>query len=561
MGLVSTALQIGKSALMSYQSALQVIGNNISNAGSAEYTRQSPVLTPQMGAVTSEGFQAGAGVALTALKRNIDEALENRIRTGTSDQGSSSAAQQALGRLEVVLNEMSDNDLSTLIGNFFGAFSSLQNNPQDVSARGVVLSAGQSLVDEIQRQRTDVLSLVKETNQEIVDSVRQANQIVDEVAQLNQQIVEAESRQRGMASALRDQRDAKLRDLSGIVEIHVVPQETGAVNVYVGNELLVQGAISRGLTTETEISDGIERAIPEFADDSGVLPIRGGKVEGLIEARDNYSLGHLNDLDTLAAALIQEVNKAHAQGQGLEGMTDATGTYGVLDADAALNSDTAGLDLKPANGTFQITVRNTTTGTGVVTTIPVDLDGIGADTTLTSLVAAVNANTADKRLRITADDGYEFTFGEDSSNVLAALGVNTFFTGKAANDISINPVLSADPTLLAAARSNLPGDGTNADAIARVGRAAATSLGGRSIVDFYNTVAGKIAVNANAARASQAAADSIMTSLQAQRESISGVSLDEEAINLVRFERGFQGAARYVSVVDSLIDEMLALVK
>ncbi len=569
MGLITSALQIGKSALMSYQSALLAVGNNVSNASSPEYTRQTPVLSPLMGGVTPEGFQAGAGVALVALKRNIDEALESRIRAGLGDQSSAAVERQALGRLETVLNEMTDQDLSTLLEKFFAAFSSLQNNAHDVSARGMVITAGQSLVDEIRRQRTDVLSLVEELNQGITDVTRQADGIAREVASLNQQIVDAETRQRGMAGALRDQRDAKLRELSEIVRIQAEPQDTGAVNVYVGNELLVQGGTCRGLTTETEIGDGIERVIPVFADDDGPIRVLGGRLEGLAESRDTFSLGHLKDLDTLAAALIQEVNKVHSQGQGLCGLTDVTGTFSVFDVDAALNSDAAGLALRPRNGSFQITVRNTTTGTGVTTTIPVDLDGIGADTTLASLAEAINASTdnlsasvtADRRLRITADNGYEVTFGEDSSNVLAALGINTFFTGAAANDIALNPVVASDATLLAAARSNLPGDGTNADALARVGTAPAASLNGRSIVDFYNFVAGKIAVNGNAARAGQQAADSILTSLQAQRESISGVSLDEEAIQLVKFERGFQGAARYVSVVNNLIDEMLGLLK
>ncbi|HOW19039.1 MAG TPA: hypothetical protein PLC79_08380, partial [Phycisphaerae bacterium] len=230
MGLITSALQIGKSALMSYQSALLAVGNNVSNASSPEYTRQTPVLSPLMGGVTPEGFQAGAGVALVALKRNIDEALESRIRAGLGDQSSAAVERQALGRLETVLNEMTDQDLSTLLEKFFAAFSSLQNNAHDVSARGMVITAGQSLVDEIRRQRTDVLSLVEELNQGITDVTRQADGIAREVASLNQQIVDAETRQRGMAGALRDQRDAKLRELSEIVRIQAEPQDTGAVN-------------------------------------------------------------------------------------------------------------------------------------------------------------------------------------------------------------------------------------------------------------------------------------------------------------------------------------------
>ncbi len=569
MGLISAALQIGRSALLSYQSALEIIGNNVSNAGSTEYTRQSPVLSPQMGAMLPEGFQAGAGVALTALQRNIDEALENRIRTGLGDQNSAAVARNALGRIESILNEMSDTDLSSLLSRFFGSFSSLQNSPQDMNARGVVLNSGQAVVDEIRRQRTDVLSLVSELNVEIKDLVRQASQIAGQIASLNEQIVEAEASQRGMVGALRDQRDARLRSLSEIIAIQVKPQDDGAVNVYVGNELLVQGRFCRGLTTKTEISDGIERYIPVFADDGGIVSVWGGRLEGLLRSRDTYSLGHLKDLDTLAAGLIQEVNKVYSQGQGLRGYTDLTGTYDVLDANAALNSNAAGLDLRPKNGTFQITVKNRETGSKVVSTIAVDLDGIGPQTTLASLAAAINAATdnitasvtADRRLRIGADSGYEYAFGEDTAGVLAALGLNTFFIGKAANDLAVNTVPMNDPALLAAARSDLPGDGSNAAAVSNVGKTASGALGNLSIMDFYNAVAGKISVNGAATRAQQDAADAIMTSLQAQRESISGVSLDEEAIRLIKFQRAFQGAAKYISVVDQMIAELLGIVK
>ena len=574
MGLIGTALQIGRSALLSYQSALQIVGNNISNAGSDEYTRQSARLSPQMGSFLPEGMQAGSGVALVALQRNVDESVENRLRLGLSDQGTAMTQREAIGRLESVLNELSDYDLSTLLEQFFGSFSSLQNNPHDQSARGIVLTAGESLVNEIGRQSKDALTLVDEINKELVDLTTQVDRIASEVATLNVQIVEAESRASGQASALRDQRDSKLRELSGLIEVQVRAQDNGSINVYIGNEPLVQAGLARGLITETRIdADGIERVEVQYADTHGAIALLGGRIEGLVTSRDSHALGHMRDLDTLARALIHEVNKVHSQGQGLVGFTDVTSTNAVADVGAALNTAAAGLDLTPQTGSFQIWVTDTATGTSVATTIHVDLDGLnGDDTTLATLAAAIDgvdsvAATvqADRRVRISAANGYEITFGEDSSHVLAAMGINTFFTGRMATDIKVNPVLAADSRLLAAAKTNFagdkPGDGDNAGAISEVGRQTTASLSGLSVVEFYNRVAGNVATNGYAARAAQSATDAIMASLQAQRESLSGVSLDEEALQLVRMERAFQGAARYVSVVDELINELLALAR
>ncbi|MEP0842794.1 MAG: hypothetical protein HRF43_08790, partial [Phycisphaerae bacterium] len=187
MGLITSALQIGKSALMAYQSALQVVGNNISNAGSAAYTRQTAVLNPAGGIPLPEGFTPGGGVALTALKRNLDEALENRIRRSIGDQNDALARRQALGRIEAVLNELSDTDLSSALAGLFNAFSALQNTPHDAGARGIVLTAADTLVREIQRQRNDALLLRDELNGDIADAAAKADDLARQIARLNQQ--------------------------------------------------------------------------------------------------------------------------------------------------------------------------------------------------------------------------------------------------------------------------------------------------------------------------------------------------------------------------------------
>ena len=193
--------------------------------------------------------------------------------------------------------------------------------------------------------------------------------------------------------------------------------------------------------------------------------------------------------------------------------------------------------------------------------------------TLTTLVAAINAHpdnggaitasiTTDNRLRLTASPGAEFTFKEDSSSTLAALGVNTFFQGRSTADIAVNSVLRTDRRFLAAATSNLPGDGTNAGRIAALGETTgAAALSGVTIMDFYRNLVAETAVAGAAARSATEAADVIVAALTAQRESVSGVSLDEEAINLLRYQRAFQASARYVQMVDRLIGEMLALVR
>jgi flagellar hook-associated protein 1 len=570
MGLINGALEIGRSALLAYQSALQVVGNNVSNVGSSTYTRQTPVLSPVLGANLPEGFTPGGGVALSGLQRNVDDALEGRIRYSLGDQAYSLIQQDSLGRIESVMNELSDTDLSTLLQNFFNAFSSVQNSTDDVSVRQVAITAGDSVAREIQRQRSDMIALRDELNRNIGSAVGDANKVCHDIADLNVRITAAESSSRAGSGALRDQRDDLLRQLGTLMQIETREQPDGGMNVYVGNEQLIQGGMSRGIISTLDTVDGQPKTVVRFADNNSPITLLGGSIAGMLASRDVNVQGHMQDLDGLANALINEVNKVHSQGQGLDGYTSTSGATTVMDADAVLNSSAAGLSLKAQNGSFQVTVKDKSTGLTQTTTIEVDLDGIGGnDDTLNSLVAQINAKvgnltataTPDHRLSLSASNGFEFSFGQDSSNALASLGVNSFFVGSSAKDLTVNAALSANPRLLAVATNGTPGDGSNAGKIAALGRDPLPGLNNVSLTGYYNGIVSTVANTGAAAKARVDATDAINSSLVAQRESISGVSLDEETISLMRMERAFQGAAKYTSVVDQLMDEVLSIVK
>jgi flagellar hook-associated protein 1 FlgK len=452
---------------------------------------------------------------------------------------------------------------------FFNAFGALQNQAHDGGAREMVLAAADALISEIGRQRTDLFALRDDLNVQIEDAARTANDLAAGIAQLNTQIVTIESTGQGGANALRDRRDDLLRQLSELIQIEIREQPNGSVNVYVGNEPLVQHNVSRGITAQLDLANGEPRMVVRFADDNGPLALRGGQITGLVVARDTHVMGYMDALDGFAAALIREVNIVHSQGQGLEGQTQVTGTYGVLDPTAALNTQAAGLPFAPRNGSFQINIRDQAGGATQTITITVDLDGIGTDDSLESLVAQINAKagnlsasvTADYRLQLNAAEGFEFTFAEDSAHVLAALGVNTFFTGSDAKSMAVNDVLRGNLNLLAAATSPAEGDGSNAGALAALATRPLASLNGRSLTEHYNTIATQLGATSAAVKSSLEAADVIAFSLSAQRESISGVSLDEETISMLRLERAFQGAARYSATVDRLIEEMLQLAR
>src|SRR5262249_51954339 len=150
------------------------------------------------------------------------------------------------------------------------------------------------------------------------------------------------------------------------------------------------------------------------------------------------SISNVTDqLNTLSNNLIFELNKLHSSGQGLEGFDNTSSTNLVSDPTVALNNPNAGLQFTPTTGSFVVHVTNKTTGLTTSTLVQVDLDGKnGNDTTLQSLQASldaipnIGATINGGRLNITSDSSdVQFSFSQDSSGVLAALGINSFFTG------------------------------------------------------------------------------------------------------------------------------------
>ncbi len=569
VAILGAAFQIGRSALAAYQTAVAVTGQNIANVGNPDYTRQSGRLEAMTSGATDMGLSPGTGVNVAGLERHVDEALNARLRLALGDKGGAETTYQALSQIESMYNELTDYDLSTQLNALFESFSSLQIDPTETTTRDLVLASANGLVSALHRLRSGLLTHAKDLNDSAAQMTDKANQMASEIAKLNQQIVTSEARSPGGAGALRDRRDSLLRDLGELMEIQTREQDNGVVNVYVGSEPLVDFARSRGLTTRTQLKDGLERVTVRFADNGGTVLLRGGRLGATLAARDTQLVGQLNKLDQLAGALIYEVNKAHTQGQGLVGYTNVTGTYAVQDAAAALNSTAASLTFPVQNGTFLAHIRDQVTGQVTTRMIEVDLDGLNNDdTTLNSLAAALGnlphvtaSVTGDNRLNLALDSGYEITFSQDSSHALASLGVGTFFDGTDAATIAVNSTVQSDTRLLAASASGAAGDGSNAGTLAAVGGQTSTLLTGTSLLDFHESMIGRLATDIQTADNEYQAASTVYDSLYAQREATSGVSLDEEALKLTQYEQAFQGASRFVSVLQTLSDSVLAMLR
>ncbi|MGN6505009.1 MAG: flagellar hook-associated protein FlgK [Tepidisphaeraceae bacterium] len=562
------ALNIGGTALAINQAAIHTVGNNLANVGNDDYTRQTVNLGTTPDTQLAPGQFVGNGVQLDGIARQVDEALNARLRSTLSDNNSASTNQDWLGRVQAVFNELSDNDLSTQLSTFFNSWSSLANKPQDAGLRQVVIQNGQSLAKWFNQIGTQLGSLRSDLNTQVKSVATQADNLTTQIASLNGSIMAAESGGgAAQANGLRDQRDAAVKQLSQLMDIKTVQQDNGTMDVYVGSEPLVTGTTSNGVTTVTQVVGDRQETKLAFKSNNGVMKIASGQAGARNDVSDELDTT-TDTVNQLASSLTFELNKVHASGQGMAGITSVIGTTTLQDSTVALTDPKSGLKQLPNNGSFVVHVKDKATGLSTTTLIKVDLDGKGTDTSLDSLISEINgvdgvtAVNNGGRLQISADNApaSEITFSQDSSGVLAALGVNTFFSGTEAQSIAVNDAVVKDPNLIAAAKNGDSGDNQTALAIADLATTAVKSLNGSTLNDSYQSLITNIATQTSQATADTQATAAVVSTLQNQRESISGVSMDEEAINLMRYQRAYQGAARLVTVVNDMMDTMMNMV-
>ncbi|MFW6059104.1 MAG: flagellar hook-associated protein FlgK [Phycisphaeraceae bacterium] len=563
------SLQIGRSGLLNARTALDTVGNNLANVATPGYHRQDVSLSPANSRRIQQGVFVGQGTRLEAITRQINEALEGRLRSAIADESGSAQRQELLQQLESIGNEFSDSGLSTQLGQFFDTWSELANNPQDSGQRSLVVREGQRLASFIQNLRGQMVTLRSQTDRSAEQAAERVNDLLDQVETLNGKVT-LEGGGQGGAGGVMDQRDQVLSELSEYLDISTVSHDNGSVDVFVGSTPIVLNGKSRGVELDTQQEDGENVQKLVVADDKTPLNATAGKLGAMVDFRQNDLEEAIATLDTFAHQLAWQVNRVHSEGQGTALHDEVTGSYKVEDSTLALNDPDAGLDFVPQHGSFRLHVTQSSTGQRNASTIDVDLDGInpGADTTLDDLaaqidaVANVNASvTADGRLEITtASDDYQISFSDDTSGALAALGINTFFTGKDAQDIAVDSTVVDSPRLIAAAREHIAGDNRGALAIEEVRNQAVDDLDGVSLTEFWNRHVQEYGSRLAEAREQVEAGQVVRENLTKQQQSVSGVNADDEAIDLMRYQQAYQASARFLSTVNQMMQTLLQAV-
>ena len=559
---------------------IQVTGQNLSNVNTPGYIRERVILA------TADPYQpqsvtVGNGVTVLGVVQMIDTYLEERVRNSLSDANSSAQQSKTFTDLETLLGELSKNDISSSLTSFFNAIDNVLNQPENLTYRKLVAGEGMALAEKINSTSQKILTMQIDLNKQVDTIASQINELTAQIQSLNIEIsrIEAGATNATQAVGLRDQRYVALTQLSQLINIRTHENENGVVSVFCGSDPLIVEGTRREVFVgyDKDPASDLTAAWICIEPTNNKLDVTSGLLHGLYQGRDGILGGFAKELDQYASSLIWEFNKLYASGQGLSGYDSLTGLEAVADANAPLNA--AGLAYPPANGVFSIMLTNTSSGTTSTTDILVALTesqrggdpfGVGdpipaSGTSLNDLAATLNAVdgikaivTNDNRLEIMAESAeIEFSFANDTSGVLAALGINTFFTGSDAKTIGINSLMYDDPSKFAASGTGVGADTKNGERLASMPEMPLKSLNNLSITQYYRSIYDATTQKAGTVRAMAAGDATYYASLEAQKQSISGVNLDEETINLLTFQRSYQASARYVTVINEMLDSLL----
>jgi flagellar hook-associated protein 1 len=537
---LSGIFNIGKSALMTSQTQLAVTSHNIANATTAGYNRQEVVLEVSTPTGQPQGY-VGQGVSVAQIRRQYGGFLETQIVAGQQDLGKYTTLSQTLAGVEQLFNEAQNLGMADPLNDFFNAWQGVADNPEGLTERYELLQKSDALVLSAQNIEQGITGILKQTEGGIADLADQINSLASKIARLNDEIIQAEAGSTGFtANDLRDQRDGFLKNLGNLVEMSSWEnKDTGAVNVTVGMRTLVSGKTANTLSTIYNEEGNFDL---ELDGQNITSRITSGEMGGLLTARQEINTT-LHDFRRLMASLTNTVNLQHSQGFGLDG---STGT----------NFFTP----------IELTIRDHATGAGLTTSITDYSQLTFEDYTIR--FSAGNYEVYG------SDTGVLKTSGvyNPTGTTINLEGIQFDISGAVTNQdhFNISPLINAISNLKTVVTSahaiaasgtvtGLPGDNTNALALAQLAESRINSLNTSRFADYYQTLVTRTGSSSRAAENGLTFSKNMAAELGDRRDSISGVSLDEEAADLIRFQQAYQAAARLIKTADEMFQTLLSL--
>ena len=533
-------LDIGKTALFANMRALNVVSHNIANANTPGFSRQEAVLSTAT-PVSGRGGLLGRGVALVGIRRHYEDYIQSQLLKQYQNYGRSYSLLETYSRIEQIFNEAQNFGLSKSFNDYFNAWHEVATNPESQPQRVVLLQSANALVDSAKKMEQDLLNNIRYINEELDNLTARINAIASNIAALNDKILQIEAGGTGSANDFQDQRQNLLNELSELVDYSTYEDDFGAITVMVGMRNLVYGV--QASTLSTKLNGNGDKEL--FLDGMNITKnIEKGRIGGLLDARDDIQ----NDIQTkfrrLIASMIKEINLVHRAGYGLDTSTN-NDFFSPLGLSIRDFSDGANVTSSAITDYAQLT-----------------LDEYDITFDLANNYYVTNRSTGAVVSSGAYASGNAITFEGISITITGAVApTDKFFVSPLTDAIRNFSVAITDLKKVAASSSDtqLPANNENAIAITRLSRNAIANLGGQSFGNYYRGIIAETASFASTARDSFSFEENLLMEISKRRESISGVSLDEEALNLIKFQRSYEASAKMIKVTDELLQTILNL--
>ena len=556
---IFSALSSAKLGLLAQQLAIEVTGQNIANVETEGYSRQDVTFeanTPRHAIKYGSMHQIGTGVRVAGIERAHDQFLFEQIMDEGDLTGSTEVKKEIFEQLEVLFNEGSGRSLNDALSSFFASVHDLATNARGLSERADLVSKAEHLASTFNQTGKQLFTIQRNIDATIETEVVQINSLTTQIGKLNESIHANEPASQYKANDLRDNRDRLVKELSKKIDIQLIEESDNQIGLTLkdGTALVLKDRVFKLSTSLNGDNDSLKDVNIEYG--SGLKnitsTITGGELRGYLDMRDTEVESILDKMNILSASFIQEFNGIHRAGFGIDG--------------------SSGLDFfSPLDVTVDHDVDNT--GTAVVsmtnaspTTVSVDEFEIAfTDSnafTLNNLTTNASSGT------FTFTTGSTFNIKDGFAVTISGAAVSgdkvTFSVSEdAASGMSVSSTITANTKKIAAGTTT-SGDGANALLMASLQNElvfnsvtwSGSGSGSYTFDEYYNAVVSTIGIESFSAQATLRQQEGIMLQLNSRRESISGVSIDEEMIKMIKFQQAYNASARMISVVDEMLDAL-----
>ncbi len=577
-----------------------------------------PIYRPDLSRAEVPG-QIGQGMEAQSIKRVRDEMLDQRIVEQGNQETYWETRSKYYMMLEQIYNEPDDVSIRTTMDKFWESWQELALYPESQAHREAVVSRGQSLVNSIQNRDKALTGIGNLLNSDIESNVAQLNDYANQIAALSKEIVRSKA-MGDNPNDLMDRRDLLVEKLSKIANITSDQRDSDEFMVHLEGHILVQGGIARQFDVESVVdNNGYSRVV--WADTRNEANVKGGSLGALIELRDVDVRNEIQSLNTMTMNFADLVNDVHRNSVGANNTTgldffvqrpfveNTNGNYdsdgdGIEDRTYAFRfTGTNSLDAQEQIGIAGVMTLSGHTGNVQVPYYPTDRvedvinrinDSNGEvkayldrnNNLVLKATAAQEIENPDFVIRHVEDSGY---FLAGYSGILSGTGAENAYDFGAANAVNslrgmdgegaraqfavapytnpstyleINAAIRNDVMSVASAYADhtgraLNGDGRAATEIASIRNSKVMIGRERTLDDYFADTVTNVGLKGEQAETNMLSQNAVMDDLRGLRDSISGVNIDEELADIMKFQHGYNAAAKFISVFDSLIDTVI----